>query len=135
MANSVTIQTLVDGPRNLVIKLDGLLDTSDVSATDLIDPATLSPIDNFTKALPSTVRIDRIIFDVEDSLSVTLYWDATTDVRIAQLVGRGKIEAKQFGGLINNAGSGKTGKVQYATQGWAASAVLSFSVTLECTKQ
>ena len=134
MANSVTTQVLVDGPRNYVIKVDGVLDTSDVSVATLIDPATLSPIDVFGQ-LPSTVRIDRIFFDVEDTLAVTLWWDATADVRIADLAGRGKMQARQYGGLTNNAGAGKTGKVLYSTQGWASGTTLSFTLTLECVKQ
>ena len=33
MANAITIQTIVDGPRNTVIKVEGVLDTSDIVAT------------------------------------------------------------------------------------------------------
>lgn len=33
MANSTTVQILVDGPRNVVVKLDGIVDTSDIAAT------------------------------------------------------------------------------------------------------
>jgi len=36
MANVTTIQTLVDGPRNVVLKLSGIVDTSDVSVTGTI---------------------------------------------------------------------------------------------------
>lgn len=134
MANVTSIQTLVDGPRNVVIKYDGILDTSDVSSTTLIDPASLSAID-VNNTLPTKVRIDRVFFDVEDGLAVYLYWDATTPVRIAELAGRGKMYAGKYGGLTNNAGAGKTGKVLVATQGWSAGTTLSFTLILECVKQ
>ena len=42
MANSVQIQTLVDSERNLVVKLVGILDTSNVSLATLIDPALVA---------------------------------------------------------------------------------------------
>ena len=135
MANVVTIQTLMDGPKNVVLKVDGLLDTSDVSLATLVDPATLSAIDD-EGHLATKLRIDKIVFNVEDLLTVNLFWDATADVSIWHLVGRGKLEFdKKYGGLQNNAGAGVTGKILYSTQGWSASAVLSFSFVLECTKQ
>jgi len=134
MANVTSVQTLVDGPRHVVLKIDGVLDTSDLSSTLVIDPSTLSAMDiNGVKA--SQLRIDRIIFDVEDLLDVQLFWDATTPVRIWNLVGRGKIDARYYGGLQNNSGTGKTGKITMTTQGWVASATLSFTITLELVKQ
>lgn len=132
MANVTSIQTLVDGPRNVVVKYDGILDTSDVSLTTLLDPALLSPID-INNTLPTKLRIDKIFFDVEDGLAVYLYWDATTDVRIAELAGRGRMDATKYGGLTNNANSGVSGKILVATQGW--SGTLSFTIILECVKQ
>ena len=134
MANSTAIQILVDGPRNVVVKVTGILDTSDVAVTDLLDPSTLSDF-NINGQKATQLAIKKIMYNVEDTLAINLYWDATTDVVIESLTGRGMIDAHKFGGLTNNAGAGKTGKIQYSTQGWAASAVLSFSVTLECVKQ
>ena len=134
MANVTSIQTIVDGPRHVTLKVDGVLDSSDLGSTVVIDPAALSAMDiNNVKA--SQLRIDRIIFDVEDLLDVQLFWDATTPVRIWNLVGRGKIDARSYGGLQNNAGAGKTGKITMTTQGWTASATLSFTLTLELVKQ
>ena len=135
MANVTTIQTLVDGQKNVVIKVDGLLDTSDVALATLLDPATLSAVlENGQKA--TKLRIDKIVYDVEDTLAVNLFWDATADVSIWHLVGRGKLEFdKKYGGLQNNAGAGITGKILYSTQGWLAAGLLSYSFTLECTKQ
>ena len=137
MANSTTIQILNDGPARTVLKLEGVLDTSDVSSTTVIDPAAQASVDpmgsNYLKA--SQYRIDKIIHNIEDSLSVNLFWDATTPVRIEELTGRGKAEYRDFGGLQNSSGAGKTGKITFTTQGWAASAVLSFSVIIYLTKQ
>jgi hypothetical protein len=134
MANVTSIQTLVDGPRNVVVKYDGILDTSDVSLTTLLDPALLSPID-INNQLATKLRIDKIFFDVEDGLALYLYWDATTDVRIVELAGRGRMDSIKYGGLTNNAGAGNTGKILVATQGWSAGTTLSFTIIVECVKQ
>ena len=109
MANSVTIQLLEDGPRNVVVKFEGVLDTSDLASTVVIAPATLSPIDSFGNP-PAQLRIDSVQYTVEDLLSVNLFWDATTPVRIEEFVGRGVQKPFYFGGLTNNAGAGKIGR-------------------------
>lgn len=129
MANAVSSQVLIDGPRNYVLKWDVVLDTSDLAITDIIDPAT------FLGGAASTVAIERLEWIVEDGLAVYLWWDATADVIIGRFTGRGEIKPARYGALNNNAGAGKTGKVQVSTQGWAASAVLSATLIIHCEKQ
>jgi hypothetical protein len=133
MSNTTSIQILNDGPRNVVIKMDGLLDTSDLSSFTVVDPALLSDMDiNGVKA--SKLRINKIVYDVEDGLDVELFWDAATPVRIWNLVGRGKVDAHRTGGINNNATS-PTGKITATTQGWSTGAVLSYTIVLELVKQ
>lgn len=134
MANSTSIQLLIDGPRNVVIKFEGVLDSSDLASTVIIDPSTLSAIGAFGE-LPTKVRIDSIEYSVEDALSLNLFWDATTPVRIEEVVGRGTYTYYKFGGLSNNAGAGITGKITATTQGWTTGAILSFSAVITMVKQ
>ena len=136
MANSVQIQTLVDSERNLVVKLVGLLDTSNVSLTDLIDPATVASVNasGLNSQKPTKVAIKKVTYDVEDGLAVNLYWDATADVPIWRFVGRGFVMGEHIGFLQNNAGAGVTGKVLYDTDGYSSGS-LSFSLLIECIKQ
>ena len=143
MANSTSIQILEDGAARTVLKLEGVLDTSDVSSTLVIDPALQSSVDptgsNYLKA--SSYRISKIIHNIEDGLSVNLFWDATSQVRIEELTGRAKVDYRDFGGLqlkgstgtANTAPAGATGKINYTTEGW--SGIKSFSVILYLTKQ
>lgn len=140
MANSTSTQILVDGPRNVVIKFEGVLDTSDLGSTVVADPATLDYISDRFKTRATKLRIDHIIFNIEDTLSVNLFWDATTPVRIEELVGRGKADYHRFGGLQNNAAApGFTGKITATTTttGTAIGAtnILSFSIILHLVKQ
>lgn len=134
MANAFTTQVLEQGPRNYVIKLTGVLDTSDLSATTAIDPSTF--VDNDTDPgikTATTVRIDHIDYSISDQIEVQLQWDATSPTVIMPLAGRGRLSFWNFGGIQNNAGSGKTGKVLVKTTGWTSGTQV-FSVVLECVK-
>ena len=136
MANSVQIQTLVDSERNLVVKLVGLLDTSNVSLATLIDPALVAAVNasGLNSQQPTKVAIKKVTYDVEDGLAVNLYWDATADVPIWRFVGRGFVMGEHIGFLQNNAGAGVNGKVLYDTDGYSSGS-LSFSLLIECIKQ
>ena len=132
MANSFTQQLIVDGARNAVIKLSGVLDTSDLALTTAVDVSTLTQGGTF--AAPSQVRIDHIDYSISDQLEVQLFWDATADVEILPLAGRGRMSFWNFGGLQNNASTGKTGDILIKTTGWASGTQI-FSVILELVKQ
>jgi len=127
MANSFLKQTLVDGSRNAVIKLTGVLDTSDLGQTTAVDLTTLSPV-------PSTVYIDHLDYSISDQLEVQLLWDATSPLVILPIAGRGRMSYGNFGGLQNNAGAGKTGNILIKTTGWASGTQV-FSIVLELVKQ
>lgn len=131
MANSLTVQTLEEGLRNLSVRVVGILDTSNVAITDLLDPATYNC--SGTQFTPTTFRVDRIDYSISDQLTVQLCWDATADVFFAALAGRGDFCYREFGGLQNNAGAGKTGKVQIQTTGWT-SGTQTFDLTLALVK-
>ena len=127
MANTVTTQTLVDGDRNLVILLTGLLDTSDEARNVKVDVSAYAPS-------PVKVRVDKIQYSTSDGLHIVLDWDATTDVRFAVITGQGEIEAKCIGGLTNNAGAGVTGDIYLTTVGWG-SGVKGYTLLLHCVKE
>jgi len=136
MANVTSIQILEDGDRNVIAKLIGRLDTSNVSITTLLDPATLASVNtsglNPQKA--STLAIETVTFDIEDGLVVGLYWDVDTDVPAWYFSGRDKMNVEFTAFLQNNAGAGKTGKILYDTSGWTTG-TKSFSMVIQCVKQ
>jgi hypothetical protein len=132
MANSVTFQTLEEGPRNIIVKAAGVLDTSDYALNTFISMASSN--EGGKGFVPTQVRIDHIDYSISDQIEVQLWWDATSDVIILPLAGRGRMSFWNFGGLVNNAGAGKTGDVLIKTTGWT-SGIQVFSVILECVKQ
>lgn len=135
MANSVNTQIILDGPRNCVVKVEGILDTSDLARTVIVDPSLLVGMDNTGLVKPLGLIVDRIQYSIEDTLECRLDWDATTPVRMVELDGRGTEKYERFGGLVNNSGAGRTGKIFLSTQGWAAAATISFTLILSLKKQ
>jgi hypothetical protein len=127
MANSLTLQTLVDGPRNAVVKVTGVLDTSDQALTTVVDNTTLFGV-------PPLLNIMHVDYSISDQLEVQLLWNATTDLIIMPLAGRGRMSFVDFGGLQNNAGAGRTGKIDLKTTGWASGTQI-FTIILEMTKK
>lgn len=126
MANSNTVQTLLDGHRNVIIQVVGVLDTSNQALTTILDASTLDPA-------PTDLRIDKITYSISGQLGVQLLWDATADVVAAHLFGYGHVKYKCCGGLTNNAGTGKNGDLLMQTTGWA-SGVQGYTLLIELVK-
>jgi len=101
----------------------------------LFDPAVLSKVDDFGTGLATQGRVNRVVFTVEPALECRIYWDATAPVLMTDSTGAAHQELDKFGGLQNNAGAGKNGMIILVTQGWATSAILSFTIVLEIVKQ
>jgi hypothetical protein len=110
-----------------------VLDTSDLASTTVLDPAAqyIDPITPTTQ-----YRIDAIEWSVSDPIVVRLSWDATSPVRIVELAGRGAFPkiGRHYGGLQNNAGAGKTGKITALTTGYV-SGVVAFTILIHAVKQ
>ena len=112
MANTITLQTLVDGSTNLVVKAHIVGDNSgDEAATVLIDASAYSA---------DSLKIEKIYSSLA-GFSVNLIWDATTNVDIVTLTqSDSTMDFREFGGLWNNAGTGKTGDILMDTVGLGA---------------
>lgn len=128
MANSVAVQIMEDGARNAIVKLDGVLDTSNEAVNTKVTPASFSP-------LPTQFRIDRLEYSVSAQLVVRLEWHATANVvAFSMASGMDTLDFKEMGGLQNNSGAGKNGAIDLVTTGWT-SGVQTYSITLWLVKQ
>ena len=133
MANSFTTQILEEGPRNVTMKLVGVLDASNQSSEIAVDVSTLNQ--GGIGPTPTAVRIDRMDYSITDQLGVQLSWDATTDVVAVAIAGRGNMCFRSSGGpLTNNAGTGKTGDILIKTTGYA-SGTQTYTIVLQMVKQ
>ena len=124
MADAVSSQTLIDGPKNVAMKFTNLSDGTGEAAVLKVDVSALN-------GAPTRVRIKRVHYSVF-GMVVTLLWDATTDVRILDLQGDGTFDCTEFGGLYNNGGAGVTGDILLTTSGDDLND--SYSIILEMIK-
>jgi hypothetical protein len=136
MANVTSIQILEDGDRNVVAKLVGKLDTSNAALATLLDPATLASVNasSMNPQKATSLAIESVTFDIEDGLVLGLYWDADVDVPIWYFSGRDKMNMEFTTFLQNNAGTGKTGKILYDTDGYTSGNAY-FTMVIQCIKQ
>ena len=131
MADTVTTQTIIDGERNCIMKFTNVSDGTGESAVAKVDVSALSS--NSDGKACSEVRIMRVSHAIV-GVSVRLFFDATTNVLLMELAesSNGHMEFKEFGGIPNNAGSGKTGDVLFTTKGHSSGDT--YSIVLEMVK-
>ena len=116
MADTVASQTLADGPKTAVLKLTNISDGSGESAVTKVDVSALQPSADGDTC--TGVTIERIWWQCI-GMKVQILWDATSDLCCIELGENqsGDHDYTKFGGLTNNAGSGKTGDLKFTTVG------------------
>ena len=125
MADAVATQTMLDGSRKVTMKFTNISDGTGEAAVKKVDVSALSPA-------ATDVKISRITY-ICAGMDVQILWDATTNVPAYVLSGDGAIDFKPMGGLVNNAGAGKTGDILFTTSGHTAGD--SYSIILEMDKR
>ena len=131
MADAVTTQTIIDGERNCVMKFTNVSDGTGESAVAKVDVSALAS--NAAGVACSEVRVLRVSHAIV-GMSVQLFLNATSNVLLVELAesSNGHMDFKDFGGLPNNAGSGKNGDILFTTKGHSSGDT--YSITLEMTK-
>ena len=116
MADAVTSQTIQDDNRKAVLKFTNISDGSGESAVTKIDVSALQA--NSKGDSCTEVAISKIWWQCV-GMGVQLLNDATSDTLIIALSpdSNGMHDYTPFSGIPNNAGSGKTGDVQFTTIG------------------
>jgi hypothetical protein len=128
---TVATQILVDGPRNTVAITTGDLATA-ITNQVLLDPALLTGINPGMsgQGTATLLRMDHIDYSITDGVIVQLIWQATTNVVMVELYGRGKLEAAMFGGYQNPNGPGTTGRILLSTLASGAALPTDYSILL-----
>ena len=132
MADTVASQTLADGPKTAVLKLTNISDGSGESAVTKVDVSALQPSADGDTC--TGVTIERIWLQCI-CMKVQILFDATSDVLAIELGENqsGYHDYSNFGGIPNNAGSGKTGDIQFTTVGHTSAD--SYTIILEVNKE
>jgi hypothetical protein len=131
MADAVTSQTILDGERNCVMKFTNVSDGTGESAVAKVDVSELAP--NAEGVACSEVRVLRVSHAIV-GMSVQLFLNASSNVLLMELAesSNGHMDFKDFGGLPNNAGSGKNGDILFTTKGHSSGDT--YSIVLEMVK-
>ena len=120
MADAVTSQTLIDGDLYAVMKFTNISDGSGESAVTKVDVSALQPLGSNTASQKTCtgVVIERIWWQCI-GMKVQILFDASSDAFCIELGENqsGNHDYTVFGGLTNNAGSGKTGDIKFTTVG------------------
>lgn len=116
MADAVTSQTLVDGNQIAVFKFTNISDGTGESAVKKVDVSALAT--NVRGESCTRVTIEKMWWQC-NGMKVKILFDASTDDFCIELGENqsGSHDYTIFGGLTNNAGSGKTGDVAFTTVG------------------
>ena len=117
MADAVASQIIGDGPSFVAIKLTNISDGTGETAVTKVDVSALEA-DSRTGLSCTDVNIERIWWQCI-GMKVRILFDADTDVMAIELGENqsGNHDYSVFGGLTNNAGTGKTGDVKFTTVG------------------
>ena len=116
MADAVTSQTLFDGDKHVVMKFTNISDGTGESAVKKVDVSALNADINGNTC--TSVAIEKIWWQCI-GMKVRMFFDATSDKFIIELGENqsGYHDYSEFGGIKNNAGSGKTGDIDFTTVG------------------
>ena len=130
MADAVTTQTLTDGGRLAVFKFTNVSDGTGEAAVLKVDVSTLS-VDPMTRKPCTGVSIYGVTVAAV-GMGVQLFWGATANVLAVEIPPdfTDQIDYEPLGGLVNNAGAGKTGDILFTTKGHTASDTYSIILML-----
>jgi hypothetical protein len=123
MADTVSTHTVFAGTRRRVYNFLNVSDGTGETAVVKVDKSTLVGPDGTE---PTDLVVEMIEW-VCDGMRVDLFWDHTSDVKIATLAGSSYIDFTEKGGL-QDTGSGETGDIILTTTGPAAGD--SYNITL-----
>jgi hypothetical protein len=131
MADAVSSQTLLDGDRLVIQKFTNISDGTGETAVVKVDVSTLAP--NTNGSACTGVKINRI-WSAVHGMEVRILWDADVNVFAWQATSNGPylMDFSCFGGISNNAGTGKNGDIAFSTHD--ASAGDTYTIVLECIK-
>lgn len=128
-------QITEEGPRNAIVKLTGLLTSSDVSITPVI--ALTDFVNNDVRMVLRGLRVDMLEYSIGGGVEILLAWNASSPQQIFYIAGRGKIYSSDYGGFVpDRTRAGYTGDINLSTTGFVPGmAAQNFTVVLELVKQ
>jgi hypothetical protein len=131
MADAVTSQTLLDGERVAIMKFTNISDGTGENAVTKVNVSTLAKSGSGQAC--TGVAVTKIT-SVCHGMEVRMLWDATTDVPffLSTVNTNYCNDFSDFGGITNNAGTGKNGNIVFSTSDMSSGDT--YTVVLEMVK-
>lgn len=109
MANAITRRAILNGSRNYIVVFNIVLDGSTAE--------TGTRVNVTTGDMGTDNKVVKLVADMPTNCN--LLWDATTDVVFQAIEANThtEINYRPQGGIVNNAGTGKTGDILLTTIG------------------
>ena len=117
MADTVTSQTLLSGPRRHVVVLTGVSDGTGETSVVKVDKSTLK---DAAGSEPSALSIQKVQWTAQGFTYLKLSFDHTTDDTALVLSGDGCLDFSSYGGLKDPASTDVTGDLLLTSVGAAA---------------
>lgn len=134
MANSRDKVILVDGWRNAVVRLSGILDSSDESWNQCVTLLDFTNNDQRAGLLVG-FRLDNADYSITDPLSVILTWDGDSPQAMATLAQSEDMDFQKVGGLRpDRTRSGYNGALNLSTRGFVPGNPKTYSLGLRLIK-
>lgn len=134
MANTYDKRIILDGWRNAVVRLSGVLDTSDASLTPAVTLQDFQNNDVVAGKLKG-LRVDHVAFAIGAGIELLLEWDdGVNNQQLAPIAGRGRFDAWADGGwLPDMTRAGYDGSINLKTSGYMTGKQ-NYTVTLAMVK-
>ncbi len=133
MANSTSKQILEEGPRNAVVKLTGVLDSSNLDWVPAIALADFG--NNDVRMTLIGLRVDELDYSSGPNLVTFIEWNGGTPQLIAGFAQSDDLKFRSSGGLIPNMqSSGYDGSINLRTKGFIGGNYETFTVLLKLVK-
>lgn len=131
MVDTVATQTLLDSDRLVIQKFTNISDGTGETAVNKIIVSDLAV--SAAGFACTGVKINRIWANTH-GMEVRILWDATTDLFTWMIPQNStySMDFSGFGGLTNNAGTGKTGNVAFTTSDQSSGDM--YTIVIECIK-
>jgi hypothetical protein len=131
MVDNVTSQTILDGERLVIQKFTNISDGTGEAAVVKVNVSALIP--NSFGVACTGVKINKI-WMAAHGMEVRILWVASTNLLAWSVTSNGPylMDFSSFGGISNNAGTGKTGNIAFTTHDQSAGDT--YTIILECIK-
>lgn len=132
MANSVTVKIIEDGPRNAIVNIVGVVDSTDIAPTPVVAINQFTGNDRGRFVGFKVVCIDH---SATEGLVVLLNWNANTPQPICAISGSSDLNGRKHGGIVpNKVAGGYDGTINLSTEGYVAGRTYGFTLRVSMTK-